>query len=632
MPMQFPFNLEGYTPVKFDLAQKELTTDQMHKLSANIQLVRDSIVFFTAYANTKGLGGHTGGAYDIVPEILILDGFMKNDDSIYPVFFDEAGHRVAIQYQMAVLNGHMPIESLFHYREYESGLYGHPERDDANGIFFSSGRLGHLWSYVNGVATANPDKTVVMFGSDGSQQEGGDAEAARYAVAQNLNVKLIIDDNDVTIAGHPSEYLKGFSVATTLKGHGMPVDTCDGEDLAALYRNIQKILSESGPMALVNYRKMGVGIKGIEGTPKGHDVIAVDLAIDYLKEKGQDAASAILENATKESSSRTYLGSSKEKAKNRDNFGKIVCDILQDMPNRKSEVLVVDSDLEGSCGLHHIRKTFPEVYVHGGIMERNNFSVAAGFGATSGKQGIFGTFSAFLEMVVSEITMARLNHANLLAHFSHAGVDDMADNTCHFGINNFFADNGLQQDETTRLYYPADTHQLRALLSTIFEQEGLRFVFSTRSAVPFILDENGQPFFDGDYTFTPGKDEIIREGDQGYVVSYGEMLYRCLDAVDRLREEGLRVGLINKPTLNVVDEKMMTQLGSAGFVLLVETQSVKSGLGSRFGTWLLERGYSTAYAHLGVTQEGHGGIAEQIPFQGLDPDDILNKIRTMIQK
>ncbi|RLC16880.1 MAG: transketolase, partial [Deltaproteobacteria bacterium] len=346
--MQFPFNLEGYTPVKFDLSQKELTTDQMDQLSANIQLVRDSIIFFTAFANTKGLGGHTGGAYDIVPEILILDGFMKNDDSIYPVFFDEAGHRVAAQYQMAVLNGHMPVESLFHYREFESGLYGHPERDDAKGIFFSSGRLGHLWSYVNGIATANPEKTIVMFGSDGSQQEGGDAEAARYAVAQNLNVKLFIDDNDVTIAGHPSEYLKGFSVVTTLKGHGMPVETCDGEDLAALYRNIQKILSTDGPIALINYRKMGPGIKGIEGTPKGHDVIAVDLAIDYLKEKEQDAAVKILENTTKESVTRTYLGSSKEKAKNRDNFGKIICDILQEIPDRKSKVLVVDSDLEGS--------------------------------------------------------------------------------------------------------------------------------------------------------------------------------------------------------------------------------------------------------------------------------------------
>lgn len=31
-----------------------------------------------------------------------------------------------------------------------------------------------------------------------SFQEGNDAEAARLAVAQNLNVKLFFDDNDVT--------------------------------------------------------------------------------------------------------------------------------------------------------------------------------------------------------------------------------------------------------------------------------------------------------------------------------------------------------------------------------------------------------------------------------------------------
>ena len=35
-----------------------------------------------------------------------------------------------------------------------------------------------------------------------SQQEGNDAEAARLTVAQELNVKLLVDDNDVTISGH----------------------------------------------------------------------------------------------------------------------------------------------------------------------------------------------------------------------------------------------------------------------------------------------------------------------------------------------------------------------------------------------------------------------------------------------
>jgi len=628
--MQFPFDLDRYTPVTFDLSQPEISPDQLERLRFNIQLIRDSIVFFTAYANTKGLGGHTGGAFDIVPELLIIDGFMKNSDAIYPVYFDEAGHRVAAQYQMAALNGHLPIDSLFHYREFKSGLYGHPERDDARGIFFSSGRLGHLWSYVNGIAAANPNKTVILFGSDGSQQEGSDAEGARYAIAQNLNIKLLIDDNDVTIAGHPSEYLKGFSVADTLKGHGMPVDTCDGEDLAALYGRIQKLLAAKGPMALINYRKMGVGIKGIEGTPKGHDVIPVNLAIDYLREKGRDAAADLLENAPEKGPARTYMGSSTEKAKNRDNFGKIVCDLLQDMPERQSKVLVVDSDLEGSCGLHHIRKTFPEVYVHGGIMERNNFSVAAGFGAEAGKQGIFGTFSAFLEMVVSEISMARLNRCNLLAHFSHAGVDDMADNTCHFGINNFFADSGLGQDDSTRLYFPADSHQLKAVLARIFNDPGLRFVFSTRSATPYILDSAGQPLYENNYAFIPGKDDVIREGRQGYVISYGEMLYRCLDAVDRLRSEGLDIGLINKPTLNIVDEDMLAKVGKSAFVLLVETQNIKTGLGIRFGTWLLRRGYRPKYAHMGVSREGQGGLSEQIPFQGLDPDDILAKIRSLV--
>lgn len=629
--MDFPIDLNPYQALKFNLSQEEMTPCQEEQLEKNIRLVRDSIIFFTAFANTKGLGGHTGGAFDMVPEVLITDGFMKANPSIYPVFFDEAGHRVALQYIMAVLNGHMQPEKLLHYREFGSGLYGHPERDDASGVFFSSGRLGHLWSYVNGIAAANPDKILVMYGSDGSQQEGADAEAARYAVAQKLNVKLMIDDNDVTIAGHPSSYLKGFNLEQTLKGHGLGVDSGDGENLKQLFKRIQKALTTPGPFALVNKRKMAVGVNGIEGSPKGHDVIPVDLAVSYLKAKGRTDALKMLENPPETKGAEATLGSSTETAKNRDNFGKIICDILKDMPDRKEKVLVVDSDLEGSCGLHHIRKSFPEVYVHGGIMERNNFSVAAGFGSSDGRQGVYGTFSAFMEMLISEITMARLNRANVLAHFSHAGVDEMADNTCHFGINNLFADNGLPENDLTRLYFPADSHQMSAILKSVFHQKGLRFIFSTRSATPFILKENGEPYYGKGYQFNAAKDEIIRDGRDGFIVSYGEMLYRCLDVVERLKAEKIELGLINKPCLNVADEAMLQKIGAGAFVLVVETQNIKTGLGSKFGTWLLERGYKPRYAHMGTVKEGHGGLSEQIPYQGLGREDILRKVKELLK-
>jgi transketolase C-terminal domain/subunit len=305
-----------------------------------------------------------------------------------------------------------------------------------------------------------------------------------------------------------------------------------------------------------------------------------------------------------------------------------------DEPTRKATVLCVDSDLEGSCGLVHIKKAFPEIYVSSGIMERGNFAAAAGFGMEPGKQGIYGTFSAFLEMCVSEITMARLNRCNVLCHFSHAGVDDMADNTCHFGLNNFFADNGLEDDEhPTRLYFPADGGQMRACVRRVYSDPGMRFVFSNRSKLPVILDPDGGELYGERYVFEPGRDEVVRDASQdgGFVVSFGDTLYRALDAVERLRNDGIDVGLINKPTLNMIDEDMLRKVGSSRWVLVAESLNRRTGLGVRFGTWLLQRGFQPHYDHVGTVREGSGGLWQQMGHQSLDSEQLRATIRTLAE-
>ncbi len=630
---RFPIDLDAYKPLALNPSKSTLTDEQRATLKANIQLCREAIVFFTATGAARGVGGHTGGPFDTVPEVMILDAFFRGaPDKFVPIFFDEAGHRVATQYLMAVLNGDLPKENLLNYRAANSKLPGHPELGLTPGVKFSSGRLGHMWPYINGIAMANPDKVVVCLGSDGSQQEGNDAEAARLAVAQNLNVKLFIDDNDVTIAGHPSEYLTGYSVEKTLTGHGLAVNEGDGEDIDSLYSRMCAAVTGDGPIALINKRPMCPGIEGIEGSTHGHDVIAVDKAIVYLSKHGQDAAVNFLKNIAKPSHDYKFLGVSDKLGSNRNVFGEAVVSVLGEMSDaeRKEKVIFIDSDLEGSCGFKQIHDAYPDVFIPSGIMERGNLSAAAGFGMEEGKQGVFATFSAFLEMCISEITMARLNKSNLLCHFSHAGIDDMADNTCHFGINNMFADNGLEDGYETRLYYPADANQMTACVNQVFHNPGMRFIFSTRSKVPMILDDQGNEYFAGDYTFTPGKDEVIREGDAGYIVSFGDALYRSLDAVERLKQEGINVGLINKSTLNVVDEDMMAKIGQAPFVLIVESFNRRTGLGSRFGSWLLERGLTPKYAYLGVHEEGCGGLWEQFPYQGLDPEGIMSHVKGLM--
>jgi transketolase C-terminal domain/subunit len=381
---------------------------------------------------------------------------------------------------------------------------------------------------------------------------------------------------------------------------------------------------------------MAPGIHGAEGSPHAHEVLKADIAIQYLQARGgYDRAIDLLKSAKPEKSPLTFKGSSGV-GKNRDDFGKIVNELLDSMsePERLASVRVFDNDLEGSCGLHHIRKKHPEVFVRGGIMERGNFSAAAGFGSSPGKQGIYATFSAFLEMCISEITMSRLNFSNVLSHFSHSGVDDMADNTCHFGINSMFADGGVKpghSQDTTRLYFPVDQHQFDACVRRIFNDPGLRFIFSTRAAVPDILDEAGQPLYQGKQ-FEPGIDYVVREAKAGggYVVAVGETVYRALDAVATLKADGVDVGLINKPTLNIVDPQMMKRLAAAPFVLVAEGWNVKTGLGSRFGSYLLQAGFKGRFNHIGTHLEGSGGLWQQMGYQGLDSAGIQSAIRALL--
>lgn len=351
---RFPIDLGAYKPLTLDPASKTLTAEQRETLKANIQLCRDAIIFFTATGAAHGVGGHTGGPYDTVPEVMILDALFRSaPDQFVPIFFDEAGHRVATQYLMATLHGDLPAEQLTHYREANSHLPGHPELGLTPGVKFSSGRLGHMWPYVNGVALANPGKTVFCLGSDGSQQEGNDAEAARLAVAQHLNVKLIIDDNDVTIAGHPSKYLPGFTVAKTLAGHGLKVLEGNGEDLDDLYARIVEAVTTPGPIAVVNKRPMSVGIEGLEGSTHGHDVISVKLAIAYLEKRGLTAAVDFLKAIETPKNPYKFIGVGDTWDSNRNVFGDAVNSVLDGMSeaDRKANVIVIDSDLEGSCGL-----------------------------------------------------------------------------------------------------------------------------------------------------------------------------------------------------------------------------------------------------------------------------------------
>ncbi|KAJ7573621.1 hypothetical protein C8J56DRAFT_1173398 [Mycena floridula] len=139
----------------------------------------------------------------------------------------------------------------------------------------------------------------------------------------------------VTITGHPSEYLKRYSVGKTLEGHGIKVFTVNGKDIDALWGTISSIVTYDGPAAVIAKRKTGLS--------HGYDVIPVKAPMPF-----------------------TYKGSSKETRANHVIFGEAVNLVLDGLSKKEAEkkVMVIDSDLKDSTGLNAIHQKYPRFSCH----------------------------------------------------------------------------------------------------------------------------------------------------------------------------------------------------------------------------------------------------------------------------
>ena len=74
----------------------------------------------------------------------------------------------------------------------------------------------------------------------------------------------------------------------------------------------------------------------------------------------------------------------------------------------------------------------------------------------------------------------------------------------------------------------------------------------------------------------------------------------------------------------------MAKIGKSPFVLVIESLNSRTGLGVRFGTWLLERGLAPNYDYMGTTRPGNCGQEEQILHQGLGIDNIKEKLSNLL--
>lgn len=249
--------------------------------------------------------------------------------------------------------------------------------------------------------------------------------------------------------------------------------------------------------------------------------------------------------------------------------------------------------------------------------------VAAGL-AAAGKVPFASSFAMFAvgrayEQIRNSIGYP---HLNVKIGASHAGISVGEDGATHQCIEDIAL---MRMIPGMVVINPSDYIEAKAAVRAAYEHDGPVYMRFGRLAVPVL---NTDP----DYKFELGKGVVLREGKDLTIIASGLPVYNCLEAAERLAQDGIDAQVINIHTIKPIDEDLIVEAAKAtGKIVTVEEHSVIGGLGSAVCDVLAEKA-PTEVMKIGIYDKfGESGPAlELLKKYGLDTDGIYEKIKTFV--
>ena len=243
---------------------------------------------------------------------------------------------------------------------------------------------------------------------------------------------------------------------------------------------------------------------------------------------------------------------------------------LLEAGRRNPKVVAFCADLTGSLKMGDFAMEFPERFFQTGIAEANMTNMAAGM-ALSGFIPFTGTFAAFATgRVYDQIRQCvAYSNKNVKIAASHAGVTLGEDGATH----QILEDIGLMKMlPNMTVIVPCDYNQTMNATIAAAEYDGPVYLRFGRPKVP--------NFTPADQKFEIGKAQMIQEGKDVTIFACGHLVWKAIEAVQILKEQGIEAELVNIHTIKPLDvEAVLKSVAKTHCVVTAEEHMRNGGLG-----------------------------------------------------
>ena len=587
-----------------------------------LSILADELREFLLYSVSQS-GGHFGAGLGAIELTIALHSILNLPDD--KIVWD-TGHQA---YPHKILTGR---KDKMHLMRKLNGIAAFPSITESDYDAMSVGHSSTSISAALGMNEANLNKdnkkNVFAVIGDGAMTAGIAFEAMMHAGHLDNNLKIILNDNDMSISknkGGLSDYLakiwasksykklksSGKSVLSKLpyalhisrnlkdgiKSAIMPgnlfediginyIGPIDGHDIELLQKTIKRMMEKDSPYLLHIITKKGAGfIPAEEERIKYHAISKIEPEKKSSKPKFQDI------------------------------FGDWLCDKAE---TDKSLVGITPAMKEGS-GMVNFEKEYPERFYDVAIAEQHSVTFAAGL-SLEGLKPVVAIYSTFLQRGYDQfIHDVCLENIDVTFAIDRAGIvgEDGPTHTGSFDIS------FMRCIPNIVISCPSNEHELWHLLNICYEHKGPAAIRYPRGSGIGV-----QPIPNEVEGFKIGKAKKIKDGQSVCILNFGVLI----DQIDQIAEKK-DYTLYDMRFIKPIDQDALEHAMQHEIIITLEDNTLLGGCGSAVGEQLHKQKFKGNLLSIGLKDEfpAHGSRKEILRENGLDEESIQKKIDNFLK-
>ena len=292
--------------------------------------------------------------------------------------------------------------------------------------------------------------------------------------------------------------------------------------------------------------------------------------------------------------------------------------VLERMREDRRVAIITAAMCQGNK-LEPIRDEFPSRFFDVGICESHAVVLAAGM-AKSGMRPIVDIYSTFLQRSYDQIFQElSLQNLPVILLLDRAGVVG-PDGPTHHGV---FDLNYLRSMPNMTVLAPGDAGEIAPMIEWALRHDGPVAIRYPKAPAD-VIERPVEPI-------QLGRAAVLRDGEDGTFIACGATLAACVEAVDRLADDGARFGVIDARFVKPLDTATVLQaVAKLPLVVTVEEGTLIGGFGSAVLEVAADAGLSAGNVRrIGIPDQfvEHATRGELLADLGLDAEGLVRRCR-----